>query len=92
MEESLRQILSGRLLASDYCRSQLFSRPVCQFVLVLDLVFDLDGNGARVVFTAPREMLRYVRNYHLTWPSGMDERFLLSFFPQTGQPPQGYEP
>ncbi len=55
-------------------------------------VVNLDGSGDRVVFTAPREKLRYVRNYHITWPSGVDDWFLLSFFPQTGRLPQDYEP
>jgi hypothetical protein len=55
-------------------------------------VVNLDGTDNRVVFTAPREKLRYVRNYHITWPAGVRDWFLLSFFPQTGRLPQTYEP
>lgn len=55
-------------------------------------VVNLDGTDDRVVFTAPREKLRYVRNYHITWPAGVSEWFLLSFFPQTGRLPTSYEP
>jgi hypothetical protein len=45
-----------------------------------------------VVFTAPREKLRYVRNYHITWPARVSDWFVLSFFPQTGRLPASYEP
>ena len=55
-------------------------------------VVSLDGTDNRVVFTAPREKLRYVRNYHVTWPAGVRDWFLLSFFPQTGRLPPNYEP
>src|SRR5262249_42620430 len=55
-------------------------------------VVNLDGSANRVVFTAPREQLRYVRNYHITWPAGVSDWFLLSFFPQTGRLPPDYEP
>lgn len=55
-------------------------------------VVNLDGTENRVVFTAPREKLRYVRNYHITWPAGVRDWFLLSFFPQTGRLPPRYEP
>lgn len=55
-------------------------------------VVNLDGTDDRVVFTAPREKLRHVRNYHITWPAGVSDWFLLSFFPQTGRLPAGYEP
>ncbi len=55
-------------------------------------VVSLDGTENRVVFTAPREKLRYVRNYHITWPAGVRDWFLLSFFPQTGRLPADYEP
>ena len=55
-------------------------------------VVNLDGTDNRVVFTAPREKLRYVRNYHITWPAGVRDWFLLSFFPQTGHLPASYEP
>jgi hypothetical protein len=55
-------------------------------------VVNLDGTDNRVVFTAPREKLRYVRNYHITWPAGVRDWFLLSFFPQTGRLPESYEP
>jgi hypothetical protein len=55
-------------------------------------VVNLDGTGNRVVFTAPRAKLRYVRNYHITWPAGVDDWFLLSFFPQTGRLPADYAP
>jgi hypothetical protein len=55
-------------------------------------VVNLDGTDERIVFTAPLEKLRYVRNYHVTWPAGVDDWFLLSFFPQTGRLPQTYEP
>lgn len=55
-------------------------------------VVNLDGSDNRVVFTAPREKLRYVRNYHITWPAGVRDWFLLSFFPQTGRLPPSYEP
>jgi WD40 repeat protein len=55
-------------------------------------VVNLDGTDDRVVFTAPREKLRYVRNYHITWPAGVRDWFLLSFFPQTGRLPAGYAP
>ena len=55
-------------------------------------VVNLDGTENRILLTVPREKLRYVRNYHITWPSGVREWFLLSFFPQTGRLPQNYEP
>jgi hypothetical protein len=55
-------------------------------------VVNLDGTDNRVVFTAPRAKLRYVRNYHITWPSGVADWFLLSFFPQTGRLPPDYAP
>jgi len=55
-------------------------------------VVNLDGSDNRVVFTAPREKLRFVRNYHITWPAGVRDWFLLSFFPQTGRLPPSYEP
>jgi hypothetical protein len=55
-------------------------------------VVDLDGNDDRVVFTASQEKLRFVRNYHITWPAGVNDWFLLSFFPQTGRLPADYEP
>jgi hypothetical protein len=55
-------------------------------------VVNLDGTDNQIVFTAPREKLRYVRNYHITWPAGVRDWFLLSFFPQTGRLPPGYEP
>lgn len=55
-------------------------------------VVNLDGTDSHVVFTAPREKLRYVRNYHITWPAGVREWFLLSFFPQAGRLPPDYEP
>lgn len=55
-------------------------------------VVNLDGTDNRVVFTAPREQLRFVRNYHITWPAGTPDSFLLSFFPQTGRLPSDYKP
>jgi WD40 repeat protein len=55
-------------------------------------VVKLDGTDDRVVFTAPRDKLRYVRNFHITWPAGVQDWFLLSFFPQTGRLPPTYEP
>jgi|GEM_PF-2290834 len=55
-------------------------------------VVNLDGTDNRVVFTAPREKLRFVRSCHITWPAGVREWFLLSFFPQTGHLPSSYEP
>lgn len=55
-------------------------------------VVNLDGTDNRVVFTAPLEKLRYVRNYHITWAAGVADWFLLSFFPQTGRLPPKYEP
>ncbi len=55
-------------------------------------VVNLDGTENRVVFTVPREKLGYVRNYHITWPAGVRDWFLLSFFPQSGRLPPGYEP
>jgi hypothetical protein len=55
-------------------------------------VVNLDGSDNRVVFTAPREKLRFVRNYHITWPADVSDWFLLSFFPQTGRLPAHYEP
>ena len=55
-------------------------------------VVNLDGSDNRIVFTAPRAKLRYVRNYHITWPAGVSDWFLLSFFPQTGRLPADYEP
>jgi hypothetical protein len=55
-------------------------------------VVNLDGTENRVVFTAPREKLRFVRNYHITWPSGVHDWFTLSFFPQTGSVPKEYQP
>ncbi|HYF34080.1 MAG TPA: hypothetical protein VD994_02230 [Prosthecobacter sp.] len=55
-------------------------------------VAKLDGSENRVVFTAPLEKLRFVRNYHITWPPGVKAWFVLSFFPQTGTLPERYEP
>jgi hypothetical protein len=55
-------------------------------------VVNLDGGDNHVVFSAPREKLRYVRNYHITWPAGVSDWFLLSFFPQTGRLPADYQP
>jgi WD40 repeat protein len=55
-------------------------------------VVNLDGTQNRVVFSAPSARLRHVRNYHLTWPAGVRDWFLLSFFPQTGRLPANYEP
>jgi hypothetical protein len=55
-------------------------------------VVNFDGSDDRVVFTAPRDRLRFVRNYHITWPAGVKDWFLLSFFPQTGRLPSDYEP
>jgi hypothetical protein len=55
-------------------------------------VVNLDGTDNRVVFTSPRAKLRFVRNYHITWPAGVRDWFLLSFFPQTGRLPPDYEP
>ncbi len=55
-------------------------------------VVNLDGTDDHVVFTAPHEQLRFVRNYHITWPAGVRDWFLLSFFPQTGRLPPDYEP
>lgn len=54
-------------------------------------VVNLDGSDNRVVFTAPREKFRFVRNFHITWPTGVSDWFLLSFFPQTGHLPANYE-
>ncbi|MCX7886596.1 MAG: right-handed parallel beta-helix repeat-containing protein [Verrucomicrobiae bacterium] len=55
-------------------------------------VVNLDGSNNRVVFTAPRDKLRFVRNFHITWPAGVRDWFLLSFFPHTGHLPPSYEP
>jgi hypothetical protein len=55
-------------------------------------VVNLDGTDDRIVFTAPRAKLAYVRNYHITWPAGVKDWFLLSFFPQTGRLPADYQP
>jgi hypothetical protein len=55
-------------------------------------VVSLDGSDDRVVFTIPREKLRFVRNYHITCPAGVSDWFFLSFFPQTGQLPAYYAP
>ena len=55
-------------------------------------VVNLDGTDDRIVFKAPRAQLLHVRNYHLTWPAGVKEWFLLSFFPQTGRLPARYTP
>lgn len=55
-------------------------------------VVKLDGTENQVVLRIPREKLRYVRNYHITWPAGVNDWFLLSFFPQTGRLPANYEP
>lgn len=55
-------------------------------------VVNLDGTEDHIVFKAPREKLGFVRNYHITWPPGVKDWFLLSFFPQTGRLPQNYEP
>jgi hypothetical protein len=55
-------------------------------------VVKLDGTDDRVVFEAPVEKLRFVRNYHITWPAGVSDWFVLSFFPQTGRLPPDYEP
>jgi hypothetical protein len=55
-------------------------------------VVNLDGSDDKIVFTAPQDKLRYVRNYHITWPAGVKDWFLLSFFPQTGRLPAKYDP
>ena len=55
-------------------------------------VVNLDGTDDRIVFSAPREKLGFVRNYHITWPAGVKDWFLLSFFPQEGRLPPDYEP
>jgi hypothetical protein len=55
-------------------------------------VVNLDGTDDKIVFTAPPDKLRYVRNYHITWPAGVKDWFLLSFFPQTRRLPAKYEP
>ncbi|OAI55698.1 hypothetical protein AYO49_05275 [Verrucomicrobiaceae bacterium SCGC AG-212-N21] len=55
-------------------------------------VVNLDGTGDKIVFQAPREKLRFVRNYHITWPSGVRDWFLLSFFPQSRMLPPRYDP
>jgi hypothetical protein len=55
-------------------------------------VVNLDGTENRALFTIPREKLRFVRNYHITWPAGVRDWFLLSFFPQTGRLPADYAP
>jgi hypothetical protein len=55
-------------------------------------VVNLNGSEDHVVFTAPREKLRYVRNFHITWPANVRDWFILSFFPQTGVLPDNYEP
>lgn len=55
-------------------------------------VVDLDGTNNRIVFYVPAEKLRHVRNYHITWPAGVIDWFILSFFPQTGRGPKNYEP
>lgn len=55
-------------------------------------VVNLDGTNNRVIFSVPAAKLRYVRNYHITWPAGINDWFLLSFFPQTGRLPASYEP
>jgi hypothetical protein len=55
-------------------------------------VVKLDGTEDKVLFTVPRAKLRYVRNYHITWPAGVRDWFLLSYFPQTGRLPKDYEP
>ncbi len=53
---------------------------------------NIDGTDDRVVFTALREQLLFVRNYHITWPSEVRDWFLLSFFPQSGRFPPKYKP
>jgi hypothetical protein len=55
-------------------------------------VVNLDGSDNRLVYSIPRDKLRYVRNYHITWPHGVTDWFLLSFFPQTGRLPPDYQP
>jgi hypothetical protein len=55
-------------------------------------VVNLDGTNDRIVFTAPRAKLADIRNYHITWPAGVADWFLLSFFPQTGRLPPDYQP
>jgi hypothetical protein len=54
-------------------------------------VVNLDGTDHHIVFTAPRAKLGFVRNYHITWPAGVNDWFLLSFFPQTGRLPHDYQ-
>jgi hypothetical protein len=55
-------------------------------------VVNLDGTDDKIVFTAPPDKLRYVRNYHITWPAGVKDWFMLSFFPQSRRLPAKYEP
>jgi len=55
-------------------------------------VVSIDGSDDHVVYELSGDELRYVRNYHITWPDNINDWFVISFFPQTGHLPTEYDP
>lgn len=55
-------------------------------------VVNIDGRDDHAVYELSGDALRYVRNYHITWPDNVNDWFAMSFFPQTGHLPAEYKP
>jgi len=55
-------------------------------------VVNVDGSNDRVVYSVPDTQLRFVRNLHLAWPSGVKDWFIASFFPDMNNQPSDYAP
>jgi hypothetical protein len=45
-----------------------------------------------MVYHAPAAKLRFVRNLHLAWPTGVNDWFIASFFPDMNNRPADYSP
>jgi len=52
----------------------------------------LDGTDDRALFSVPRPQAAYVQNLHLSWPAKVNDWFIASFFPATGNVPAVYAP
>lgn len=55
-------------------------------------VVNIDGSDDRVVFRVPESEMRFVQNLHLAWPSGVNDSFIASFFPNARNLPGKYTP
>jgi len=55
-------------------------------------VVNVDGSDDRVVYSVPDAQMRFVRNLHLAWPSGVSDWFVASFFPDINNQPGSYAP